>query len=223
MSQAGRVPRPGSREARRNPNVTRVAALAPARVIASQRLFYWEIFMPEKTVEDLKAETAPFTAKKEKLDAQTSLEKAPLDAKKDLAEARMNAGVAEAKAAIGAVTGPPGITPSVTAGTEAGKGEAILLAAAATREAAQLIAKTLETKIHDRDLVLLLGAESGAFSNYLQFTLQLRVLDAQFERAQEDANALERKANALAHRQPNGVARPQVAATPALGGASLLL
>jgi hypothetical protein len=132
------------------------------------------------------------TAEKARLDAQ----KGVLDSRKALAGTQRGADLAAAQAAIGIVAGS-GIEGTVTVKSDAGKGEATLLAARAIVLAAADIAKRVKPVATSRRIVVQSGTDAPKFANYRQFLLQQAMLLRAFDTAQHEANRLEQQAVAL--------------------------
>ena len=113
-----------------------------------------------------------------RLDAQT----ARLKAIKAHLDAKREADLAEAQAELGSVSGS-GVTGSVTAGSEAGKGEGTLLAARAMIVASTVLVEKIADKVAARPVLLMSGVEGAQFSNYRQFLLHRAVIERVLEQA----------------------------------------
>jgi hypothetical protein len=141
------------------------------------------------------------TAEKAHLDAQ----KGVLDSRKALADAQRGADLAAAQAAIGTVAGG-GIEGTVTVKSDAGKGEATLLAARAIVLAAADIAKRVKPVATGRRIVVQSGMDAPQFASYRQFLLQQALLLRAFDTAQQEAIRLEQQAVALEALPPRAAA-----------------
>jgi proteasome assembly chaperone (PAC2) family protein len=109
--------------------------------------------------------------------ARLVAQKAVLDARKGLAEAKTAADIATAQAMIGSITASS-ITGTVTTKTDAGKGEASLLAARAVVSSAEAVAKRLSETIAKKRIVLMAGTAGPQLANYEQFELRKRLVES---------------------------------------------
>ena len=89
----------------------------------------------------------------------------------------MSAHLAEAQAAVGSIT-KSNIEGNVTAGSNAGKAEATLLASRAIDAAAEHVAATVAGKLAGKRVVLMHGAHAPSFATYQQFLVQSQLLKA---------------------------------------------
>src|ERR1700730_2382319 len=118
-------------------------------------------------------------------------EKARLDWLKDTLEARKeNADLASAQATIGTLSKSE-IEGSVALKTDAGKGEATLLAARALQIAADKVATTVSSvkDFGSKRIVLLQSADYPQFGSYRQYLLQFELLTQQLVMAKRAADA----------------------------------
>ena len=174
-------------------------------------------------IETMKAETARIaaeaalaTAKAALVKAQTDLAVAnqppdPLVAAATAAKARLDAQKAVAQAAIGLVTGSTAFTGATEVATDAGKGEATLLASRAVNSAAATIADATREKLSGKRVVLMQGAEAPQFANYRQFLMQESLILQIFTAAKTEANRL-----AVAGDQAASIVRAPGTAPPAV-------
>lgn len=121
---------------------------------------------PDQSVAAAQREQARIDAAKALLDARSGLSTSTAAA--DLAAAKARFGTIEA--ASNAPTG------AVTVTNGAGKGEAILLAARATRIASEMVAKDVGAAVKDKAVVIVPGVESPQFGYYLQFAARAALL-----------------------------------------------
>jgi hypothetical protein len=156
-------------------------------------------------------------AEKARLDAQKSV----LDARKALFDAKKAADLSDAQAAIGTVTGS-NFDGTVTLKSDAGKGEATLLAARAMAIAADAIVGAIKTKVSGKRIVLLASADALPLANYRQFLLQETFVSSLLDQAMKTAVAA---ADAASHKpgESTETVAAQIVAAPALTTAGAVI
>jgi hypothetical protein len=157
------------------------------------------------------------TAEKARLDAL----KGVLESSKALSDAKKSADLAAAQAAIGTVVGSS-VEGAVSLKSDAGKGEATLLASQAIASAAAHVAEDIRAKVKDRRVVLMQGAEAPQFANYRQFLLQEALIARVLDEARKEADRLADEGQRLVDRGKPAVAA-QTEAIPALTTAGVVI
>jgi hypothetical protein len=172
--------------------------------------------------EALQAKAATAKAEKELAEAQ----KAAADAAKaeaDASKAKVDAGLAAFKARFGDVPASP-YKGDVTLKENAGKTEAILLAAQAARHAAAVIAEAIKTKA--TEVMLIAYADVPTFDNVMQFRVELGILQKAFADMEHISDAAREKEPADPGKPPQAKAArapKKERAVPPIAAAGLAL
>ena len=168
---------------------------------------------PDSADEARAAKAATAKAEKELAEAQ----KAAADAAKaeaDASKAKADADLAAFKARFGDVPASP-YSGAVTLKENAGKTEALLLAAQAARSAAAAIAEAIKTKA--TDVMLLASPDVPAFDNLMRFGVEFGIVQKTFDDMDQISNVAREKESA----QP--ATPPPTRALPTVGGIDLTL
>ena len=147
---------------------------------------------PDSADEARAAKAATAKAEKELAEAQ----KAAADAAKaeaDASKAKADADLAAFKARFGDVPASP-YSGAVTLKENAGKTEALLLAAQAARSAAAAIAEAIKTKA--TDVMLLASPDVPAFDNLMRFGVEFGIVQKTFDDMDQISNVAREKESA---------------------------
>lgn len=181
-------------------------ATAEAELLRAQA----ELIKAKRELAIARQEPDPIVAASMAEKAQLDAKKGALESNKGFWDAKKSADLAAAQAAIGSVTGS-NLDGSVVVKTDAGKGEATLLASKAIDRAAITVANAISNAVKDKRVVLMPAAEMTQFANYRQFLLQEALIDRIFEKVTTEAGELAKQADQLVKQLP----APQPAAPPA--------
>jgi hypothetical protein len=158
---------------------------AKAELIKAQR----ELATASKTPDGV---VVASVEEKARLDAQ----KDALDSKRTFWETKKSADLSAAQAAVGTVSGS-GVAGSTDVKTDAGKGEAVLLAARALQTAAASVAEAIKNAVKNKRVVLMQSTAVPDFANYRQFLLGQALMDRGFRAAEREAEQLSEEADRL--------------------------
>ena len=171
--------------------------------------------------DELKARAA--AAKLEKDLAETKKATADLaKAEADASKAKTDADLAAFKARFEVPTSP--YKGDMSLKENAGKTEALLLAAQAVRSAAAAIAESIKGRA--KEVMLIASADVPTFDNQMRFRVELGIIWKAFadtDRASNDAREAETKAAEFGTRQVQQMPGPQLEAVPPVAAAGLTL